>query len=180
MLKFFSDYFGPSETGPSFALFDKMPIDLIESALSFLNLSDLLKASRSCKVMKESACQILRKVTDLCSLAFFPPSQWRGMNGNALCNLLMRLPALQKVDPPLAMTRAGFPSFRDFICSKCTLAQREALHQQLAHLQNQLISRDELESLTCPLNFILSPELRSFSFEPVVCRGHRMAEFLLP
>ncbi|HEY9756643.1 MAG TPA: hypothetical protein V6C97_15855 [Oculatellaceae cyanobacterium] len=150
------------KSSSAFDMFGTMPTVLIELSLSFINLPDLLKASRACKVMKESAEQVLGQVTDLSSLAFFP----------SLFALLMRLPGLQTISSSTISS-----TLLDQLSSTLTMEQRITLHQHLPHLQESLFSESDWQLLPRPLDPRLCPSLRSLD-DPVSRLPDEVLEWL--
>lgn len=124
--------------------FSTFPTVLVELSLSFLCLSDLLKASRACKVTKECSQRVLERVTDL-TVPFFPPCQWRVMNEHqpdSLFNVLMRLPALQTIR---LVKQDGFQE----IVWNMTSEQHVSLHHHLHHLHEPFISACHVLWIQC-------------------------------
>lgn len=77
--------------------FRKMPAVLIELSFSFLDIFELLKASRSCKMLKERAEKVLAQVTDMNS-KFSPHPRFFFLMGDIpLFSLLMRMPSLERL-----------------------------------------------------------------------------------
>lgn len=147
-----------------FSLFSKLPTVLIELSLSFLKLSDLLKAGRAFKAMKDCSERVLERVTIL-SIAFFPPCDVEHClqsheDSPIVFNLLKRMKSLEEIHE--FVWDLCLPNHMHVLSNE----QRIALHPYLPHLRHPLFVRmSDLE--------VAERELPHFRFDSVLHPGYR-------